>query len=559
MGNTSTSICISWETEQEVKTALRLFNGGTDEDHNRTGTRYIHNVNITGLTPGTFYFYEIYGDSKTYNFTTMGLPSENTTVKFLMYGDNRWGGSYCEHPNLVQSILNQNKKNGELDFNFTINTGDVVESGGIESDWTDFHNEITPIASSRAYMIGVGNHEYYGGDSNANNTRKYWTYNSSSGDELDYWFAVGNCLFIVFNGWSDGHLEPYQVSWINSTLDMYRSLYDWVFLINHHPLQGWRVSQNISEMIMNTIDKYNITVSLLGHNHLYYRNYDPTLKWIHLVSGGGGAPLYAGDYSEGSFVIPEHHYMIWEVKGNYAWITVYNLNNDIIDEFELYYLGQISPFIEGFGEEIIFGQNSIHTLEWNVTSYENGTYIVKRDGTEVDSGDIIHWENISIQVNTSDIRNWHYTIFATNPVGLNGSNSVIVHIRDNLAPTIENPKDLLSLEQYSSYTLEWNITEVNNGSYIIKRNGTKVHFNDFFHWINISISADTTQIGDWNYTIIATDSSNNTTSNTIIINIWENSANTILIILISIISIISVVVIYSVKKRSLKSMKYYVA
>jgi 2',3'-cyclic-nucleotide 2'-phosphodiesterase (5'-nucleotidase family) len=192
-------------------------------------------------------------------------------------------------------------------------------------------------------MIACGNHEFYqgneeGGSNEAANMHKYWTYNNSSGDELNYWFTVGNCMFVVYNTGQYGTLKPSQVAWINETLESYRNNYDWTFLVNHHPYYGCgQPSSNITTMIMDTIKKYNVSVSLTGHEHNYQRHHDSILNWTHIVSGGGGADLsdtctqYPLNFSASLY-----HYMVWEVTGNSSYVQTFNLNNEIIDNFKLY-------------------------------------------------------------------------------------------------------------------------------------------------------------------------------------------------------------------------------
>jgi hypothetical protein len=356
VGNTSTSICVSWETNQPIESyieyGLTNITLGTNVTAGTGKNEKNHTIFLNNLQPNTKYFYRVNGINKIYNFRTMAHPSQTKTVRFILYGDNRYdthilAGPFkdsCFHTAILKKIIeNQIRSDGEFDFNFTLNVGDVVLSGGVDYNWNQFHREISCLAPYRAYMIACGNHEYYqgneeGGPNEAANMHKYWTYNNSSGDELNYWFTVGNCMFVVYNTGQYGTLKPSQVAWINETLESYRNNYDWAFLVNHHPYYGCgQPSSNISTMIMETIKKYNISVSLTGHEHNYQRYHDSILNWTHIVSGGGGADLserctrYPLNFSASLY-----HYMVWEVTGNSSYVQTFNLNNEIIDNFNLY-------------------------------------------------------------------------------------------------------------------------------------------------------------------------------------------------------------------------------
>ena len=71
----------------------------------------------------------------------------------------------------------------------------------------------------------------------------------------------------------------------------------------------------------------------------------------------------------------------------------------------------------------------------------------------------------------------------------------MVHISDNLNPTIEGPGSEAIVNQFSIHLLKWNITEINNGSYIIMRNDTQVASGDFYHHVNVTLQANTTAEG----------------------------------------------------------------
>ncbi|MHA1733200.1 MAG: fibronectin type III domain-containing protein, partial [Promethearchaeota archaeon] len=253
-GDPTSTMTVTWETRSATSTKLEL---GSSKDNlaavaDVATPNTHHEVTVSGLQPGTTYFYRVSGFPSIYTFKTAGSPSSSKVVKFVVYGDNRydddhiggWLASENHHQGIVRRILQEEAlPDGSLDFNFTLNVGDVVLRGGDVFHWTKFHREIVPLATSRPYMIALGNHEYYGGDSQyssseAEHAHQYWTYapNPTTRNEFDYWFAVGNCMFVVFDSAEHGTVQPEQAAWFNQTLAAHAGDYDWVFTVNHHPL-----------------------------------------------------------------------------------------------------------------------------------------------------------------------------------------------------------------------------------------------------------------------------------------------------------------------------------
>jgi len=100
--------------------------------------------------------------------------------------------------------------------------------------------------------------------------------------------------------------------------------------------------------------------------------------------------------------------------------------------------------------------------------------------------------------------------------------SFTVDYWDEDAPMIVGYESIFKVEQDSTRYLYWNITEINNGTYILKRNDSTIGGPlQFTHENNVSVQINTNPLGDWNYTIIATDPSNNVGSHEVIVRIID--------------------------------------
>jgi hypothetical protein len=179
------------------------------------------------------------------------------------------------------------------------------------------------------------------------------------------------------------------------------------------------------------------------------------------------------------------------------------------------------PTITGPGTDITLDQFSFYDLEWNITEINDGTYQILLDGLPDASGGFINEINVTSPANTTIVGDWNYTIIATDPSGNTGTHTVFVHVRDVVIPIIIGPGADFIIEQDSVFNLAWNITDDNNGTYVILRNGLVNGSGSFINGLNVSIAVVTNVTGIWNYTIIATDPSLNNESDTVLIRIYD--------------------------------------
>jgi predicted phosphodiesterase len=72
--------------------------------------------------------------------------------------------------------------------------------------------------------------------------------------------------------------------------------------------------------------KYNVELVSTGHEHLYERKSVDGVT--HIITGGGGAPLYA-DEKDGGF----NHFIVVTVDGDKVSAEVVDGNNKVRDRF----------------------------------------------------------------------------------------------------------------------------------------------------------------------------------------------------------------------------------
>lgn len=315
------TIVISWRTK-EVSTEsgvlydtvprggdpalYRYSKTGVHQDSVAGGT--VHDVELTGLSPGTRYYFICGGGTGGYSseksFRT--IPDNLTSFEFVMGGDSR------SQPAERDKI---NKAMAEFDPLFVIFTGDMVNDGGVQDEWDNFFGAMEEQwVTSEGLIIPCiparGNHEITDGEGGSS---LYSEQFCLPGNERWYSLSFGENLLHVVTldlfGWEDGRgTNPQQMEWLENDLAAHAS-YKWTIVAFHVPVfsscPGHESSIPVRESYSPIFDKYGVDLVITGHAHIYERtgpiNYtlsenslQPTAEnaTIYFVSGGWGAPMY---------------------------------------------------------------------------------------------------------------------------------------------------------------------------------------------------------------------------------------------------------------------------
>ncbi len=260
------------------------------------GTDHQHKYTITGLTPGTKYYYKITAGSAQTTSSFRTAPAANaTSVKFFAYGDTRTfpadHSTVCAGMNSVIA--------GDPDFQtMLLHTGDWSEFD-TETSWTNeyFNRSYAPILQMQSTLPiqgTIGNHE-----SGASCFTKYWPYTYAAGTGKYWSFDYGPAHIAVIDQYSANYSDPNQaqLTWLKN--DLSASTKKWKFIVLHQP--GWSDSLNnvngghdndtdVQNHIQPLCVQYGVQIVFCGHNHYYSR---AVVNGVHhITSGGGGAPLY---------------------------------------------------------------------------------------------------------------------------------------------------------------------------------------------------------------------------------------------------------------------------
>lgn len=250
------------------------------------------------------------------------LPAK---LSFVVLGDNRTGDD--TYRKLLSMAM-------ERKPDFIVNTGDQIDKPGNLDQWARFW-EMSKIVTA-PYFLTAGNHDIHPEVPGSEETYKAQV--DLPGNELYYSFKAGNTRVVVLDSYIKGEekmIAGEQFKWLEGTLAGSKERHTFVFL--HHPLysepgrgkhQGNSLDRYRDERdrLQALFVKHKVTVVFTGHEHLYLRK---TVDGIlHIIAGGGGAPLYADD-KDGGF----YHYLYMTVDGDKVSGEAVDVNGKVRDKF----------------------------------------------------------------------------------------------------------------------------------------------------------------------------------------------------------------------------------
>ena len=244
---------------------------------------------------------------------------------FVVFGDNRSGDAVYQG---VVTLAMKHKPD------FVLNTGDEIATPGDLRQWSKFWEMSRPI--SVPYFLTVGNH-----DVNAmvpSSEQIYREQVDLPGNKLYYSFIAGNSLFIVLDSClknQENKIVGEQYEWLEAVLAASPQMHKFVFL--HHPLytergKGKHAGDSMDkyaperDRLESLLIKYHVDTIFSGHEHYYARREINGIQ--HIITGGGGAPLYAED-KDGGF----YHIVVVTVDGKTISAETVDIDGKVRDRF----------------------------------------------------------------------------------------------------------------------------------------------------------------------------------------------------------------------------------
>ncbi len=323
--DTSTTMTISWKTSESTSSVVQYGLDNTYGLEEIGSSELFHVIELTGLAPNTAYHFRV-GNGETWS-SDRDFKTENTNnhVTFIAMGDSR-------HNRADRAF--SAKQMSQISADFTIFTGDFVDSGLDANQWTNWFYDFRPLLNEIPFMCVLGNHE--------KNHSNYYNNFALPGKEEYYSFNYGPIHFVALHSCvpSYGGTFDEQIDWLHADLQAHNE-YEWKIVVLHRPAFASSPRYNdgdyddIKALLVPIFEQYNITMVLSGHDHFYERLANNNITYI--VAGSVGAPLYEFNpvYRINQSITGEstYHFTVMDVYPNQLDFRAFRTDYSLLDEF----------------------------------------------------------------------------------------------------------------------------------------------------------------------------------------------------------------------------------
>jgi hypothetical protein len=344
---TSSSVKVVWAT-RELQSGAVLARTGTAAPASYAATATAFPASVTGMA-NDYYQYEASIDGvnalTTYSYTlqmngadlTAGTdqfttaPAPGTgTIRFIAFGDSGVGSpeQYALASLIAADHFNLMLHLGDIVYGSAAGVGPATHNG--YQNW--FFDAYRDLLRAKPMFPTIGNHDNALASAQAYRDVFVLPDNGASATypehaERFYSFDYGPVHFISLDtetAFLDATRRQVQLEWLRA--DLAATTRDWKVVFYHRPGYSSGAEHGSDLAIRNAFapifEQYGVQLVLNGHDHDYERTLpmktggDPSAQPVtYVVSGGGGAPLYA--VSGGSFTAfarSAHHYVRADVS-----------------------------------------------------------------------------------------------------------------------------------------------------------------------------------------------------------------------------------------------------
>jgi acid phosphatase type 7 len=308
-----------------------------------------YRANIDGLTPNTYYLYEITKgtgapcmvEPACARGRTRTAPAPGGAFRFLAFGDSGSG-----HPEQYQLA----KVMRPYDPDLIIHTGDVIQPDGSLSGYPKkFFRPYEDLLERACVYPCLGNHDW--DDTAGGPYLRVFCLPSNGPAGLpagrNYWFDFGDVRFVCLDSNdTSASLENNIAPWLDGVLQDAPTRWKIVFF--HHPVctNGRQTPKGaILQHIMPVIDRHDVDLVLAGHNHMYERSVPMRNGQIaregrgtvHITTGAGGCPLHGVQGPKPDFLVTanntEYSFTVVDVTPETLSFQQVSVDRNVIDRF----------------------------------------------------------------------------------------------------------------------------------------------------------------------------------------------------------------------------------
>ncbi len=339
---TETTNVIAWRTPVGESSELHYGTDPANLDqvlYDPT-VKQIHSFQMTGLTAGTTYYYQVISGVITTavdHFDT-AKPDGMAPFSFLHYGD-------CGYNNGVQNSIANLMKAEDIDF--AVVAGDIDQGNGDNYEEV-FFGVYKDLLKEECHFTSIGNHDTYADEAATYLDQFHMPSNNPQNTERYYSFTWGNSKFICLDSNLPYTVGSDQHNWLVD--EMQCNDREWLFVFFHHPpytnawdllyyvpFQPYYQYEGNTDMrtdLMPYFEQYGVDYVLNGHSHCYQRGQHNGVYYI--ISGGAGAStLDMNTNSNAPNIDTElyiNQYVRFDVNGDeVTWVCI-DPSGNVVDE-----------------------------------------------------------------------------------------------------------------------------------------------------------------------------------------------------------------------------------
>ena len=314
---------------------------------------HLYEAVLTGLKANTNYNYRLVtkDEGKWSEFKT--YTSSQNQITFVAMGDSR------SNPEIFTKIM---KQTSDVNPDFVISMGDLVEVGGEYKEWNEFYFSVAnDFLASIPLVSTLGDHET---ESDDGDLFRYFLRKDETVDKQWFSFDFGIAHFISLDYRHADNQE--MIDWFIK--DIISAGKKWNFVYMHrgaYNFGGHRTDWG-REKWPDLFSKYKVDIVFAGHSHLYERFY-PVRKGedvnavSYITTGGAGAGLYQSVKNEAVVAVTEsvNNFVTIKIDDNALKLKANRMDGSLLDEL------QIVKNKKGYNkdyEEQIISQEMINTI-----------------------------------------------------------------------------------------------------------------------------------------------------------------------------------------------------
>jgi hypothetical protein len=380
-----TEMTVMWIRSESGVCTVRYGVGNLDSevqtDYSQTGagasgTEYIYEARLTGLTGATSYNYQVDLGGSTVEGTFKTLAASPAESRFIFVSDSHGNASVLG--GLAARFAAHNPA-------FILHGGDMTDAGNTYTNWgPGLFTPLGGVIDRIPFVPAHGNHEADG--------TVYHQLFAMPNNEYWYSFDHGDVHVVVLNStlYRYGSLQPLipqMLAWCQA--DLAASTAKWKVVVHHQPTfdLGWRgdTDQWGRNDFLPVYRAGGVDLILSGHAHVYAR-YKPIYKTeadrnhpiTQIVGSGGGGGLSSALYATPHLAVQaqQYHYMAFTVNGDQLSGQAIKADGTVLDSFTITktngqydaaWLAQAQPE-DTFGRVIITAQPSSTTADVGATA-----------------------------------------------------------------------------------------------------------------------------------------------------------------------------------------------